>query len=81
MENARIQIIIEAYRLLIPSKLFDMVLWNRLELWFKPYREQAGAQRGRGCIEHIVSLRILTDYAKKKNKKLSHFLTFKKRMT
>ena len=51
-----------------------MVLCNRLELWFKPYREQAGAQRGRGCIEHIVSLRLLTDYAKKKNKKL--FITF-----
>ena len=36
------------------SKLFDMVLCARLEHWFKPYREQAGAQRGRGCIEHIV---------------------------
>ena len=56
------------------AKLFDMVLCNRLELWFKPYREQAGAQRGRGCIEHIVSLRLLTDYAKKKKKKL--FITF-----
>lgn len=52
------------------AKLFDMVLCNRLELWFKPYREQAGAQRGRGCIEHIVSLRLLTDYARKKKKKL-----------
>ena len=56
------------------AKLFDMVLCNRLELWFKPYREQAGAQRGRGCIEHIVSLRLLTDFAKKKKKKL--FITF-----
>ena len=56
------------------AKLFDMVLCNRLELWFKPYREQAGAQRGRGCIEHIVTLRLLVDYAKKKKKKL--FITF-----
>ena len=56
------------------AKLFDMILCSRLELWFKPYREQAGAQRGRGCIEHIVSLRLLSDYATKKKKKL--FITF-----
>ena len=51
-----------------------MVLCNWLELWFKPYREQAGAQKGRGCIEHIVTLRLLSDYAKKKKTKL--FMTF-----
>ena len=51
-----------------------MVLCNRLELWFKPYREQAGAQKGRGCLEHIVTLRLLADYSKKKKKKL--FITF-----
>ena len=56
------------------AKLYDMVLCKRLELWFKPYREQAGAQKGRGCIEHLVTLRLLTDYAKKKNNKL--FITF-----
>ena len=56
------------------AKIFDMVLCNRLEQWFKPYREQAGAQKGRGCTEQIVTLRLLTDYAKKKKTKL--FLTF-----
>ena len=56
------------------AKLFDMVLCTRLELWFKPYREQAGAQKGRGCIEHIVTLSLLSDYAKKKKTKL--FMTF-----
>ena len=56
------------------AKLFDMVLCNRLELWLKSYREQAGAQKGRGCIEHIVTLRLLSDYAKKKKTKL--FMTF-----
>ena len=56
------------------AKLFDMVLCSRLEQWFTPYREQAGAQKGRGCLEHIVTLRILTDLAKKKKKKL--FVTF-----
>ena len=56
------------------AKLYDMVLCCRLEYWFKPYREQAGAQRGRGCIEHILTLRLLTDYARKKKQKL--FVTF-----
>ncbi|MPC56106.1 hypothetical protein E2C01_050058 [Portunus trituberculatus] len=33
--------------------------------------EQAGAQRNRGCVEHIVTLRLLTDMvAKRKRKKL-----------
>lgn len=27
------------------AKIFDMIIFNRLELWFKPYREQAGAQK------------------------------------
>ena len=56
------------------AKLYDMVLCCRLEQWFKPCREQAGAQRGRGCTEHILTLRLLTDYAKKKKRKL--FVTF-----
>ena len=56
------------------AKLYDMVLCCRLEHWFRPYREQAGAQQGRGCIEHVLTLRLLTDYAKKKKKKL--FVTF-----
>ena len=56
------------------AKIFDMILCSRLEQWFKPYREQAGAQKGRGCIEQIVTLRIICDYAKKKKSKL--FITF-----
>jgi hypothetical protein len=30
--------------------------------------EQAGAQQGRGCIEHLVTLRLLVDYAKSEKK-------------
>ncbi len=56
------------------AKLYDSVLCARLNQWFKPFREQAGAQRGRGCVEHIVTLRLLTDLAKKKKKKL--YITF-----
>lgn len=56
------------------AKLYDMVICERLYLWFKPYREQAGAQKKRGCMEHIVTLRLLIDTAKRKKYKL--FVTF-----
>ena len=52
------------------GKLYDTVLCLRLQKWFKPDREQAGAQSGRGCLEHIVSLRLLIDYAVSKRCKL-----------
>lgn len=51
-----------------------MVLCERLVSWFTPLREQAGAQKNRGCLEHIVTLRILTDAARRKKMKL--FVTF-----
>ena len=52
------------------AKLFDLVLNSRLNSWFVPYREQAGNQKGRSCVEHIVTLRLLTDMARKKRLKL-----------
>ena len=52
------------------GKLYNFILCTRLEKWFKPDREQAGAQQGRGCMEHIVTLRLLMDYAVYKKKKL-----------
>ena len=52
------------------AKLFDMILCKRLQLWFQPYREQAGSQRGRGCLEHITTLRLITDFAAKRKIKL-----------
>ena len=52
------------------AKLYDMILCSRLHQWFKPCREQAGAQRKRGCLEHIVTLRLLTDSARRRKKKL-----------
>ena len=45
------------------AKVFDSLLCSRLERWFHPDREQAGAQKGRGCTEQIVTLRLLFDYA------------------
>ena len=56
------------------TRLYDMVLCARLKRWFLPYREQAGAQKGCGCMEHIVTLRLLTDFAKRKKNTL--FVTF-----
>ncbi len=51
-----------------------MILCSRLKIWFKPFREQAGAQEKRGCLVHIVSLRLLCDMAQRKKLKL--FVTF-----
>ena len=56
------------------AKIYDMVLSARLGQWFKPCREQAGSQAGRGCVEHIVTLRLLMDVARRKKLKL--FVTF-----
>ncbi len=56
------------------AKLCDMVLVNRLNLWFTPFREQAGSQKGRGCVEHIVALRLITDLCKRK--KLLLYVSF-----
>ena len=52
------------------SKLYDYILNNRLVKWYQPDREQAGAQSKRGCVEQIVTLRLLFDYCFKKQKKL-----------
>jgi hypothetical protein len=56
------------------SKLYDYVLCNRLTQWFKPAWEQAGAQAKRGCIEHIVALRLLMDMCVRK--RLPLFIIF-----
>ena len=52
------------------AKVFDKLLLNRLMLWSNIDKCQAGAQRGRGCIEQIMTLRLLIDLAKSKRKKL-----------
>lgn len=52
------------------AKLYDYVLNNRLMAWYKPFREQAGAQPKRGCIEHIVALRLLIEYSVRNRVKL-----------
>lgn len=51
-------------------RLFDKVIGKRLSNWYQPCREQAGSQKGRDCIEHIMTVRLLIDYARKTRKKL-----------
>ena len=49
------------------ATLYGMALCSRLMLWFMPYREEAGAQEKRGCLEHIVvSFRLLRDMPPRK---------------
>lgn len=45
------------------SKLHDRLLCDMLKLWFRPFLEQPGEQSKRGCVEHFVALRRLTDVA------------------
>ena len=61
------------------SKIYDYVLNNRLMSWYTPCREQAGAQSERGCIEHIVALRLLFNvFLRKKVKLFVVFVDFTK---
>ena len=52
------------------AKVYDKLLLNRLSLWSAIDKCQAGAQKGRGCIEQIMTLRLLIDLAKCKKRKL-----------
>ena len=51
-------------------RLFDQTIGKRLSLWYKAFKEQAGGQKFRDCIEHILTVRLLIDYARKSRKKL-----------
>ena len=51
-------------------RLFDKIIGNRISLWYQPCKEQAGGQTERDCIEQIMTLRLLIDYARKTRKKL-----------
>ncbi len=47
------------------AKLYDIILSARFKLWYNPKYEQAGAQKGRGCEEQILTIRMLIDIARK----------------
>ena len=52
------------------GKLYAKILGNRLKQWMDVDNSQAGGQEKRGCIEHILALRLMFDYAIKENVKL-----------
>ena len=52
------------------AKIYDTLILNRLLLWCNIDKCQAGAQKGRSCLEQIFTLRMLIDYAIKKKSKL-----------
>ncbi len=54
--------------------IYDTVLNIRLQSWFSLLREQAGAQKYRGCQEQFITLRLLMDMAMSWKQKL--FLVF-----
>lgn len=63
------------YRSVINSaeKVYVYML-DRLMSWYKPYREQTGAQPKRSCIEHDVALRLIIGYCVRK--KLQLYVAF-----
>lgn len=52
------------------AKIYDTLLLNRLRLWYSIDKCQAGGQKGRSCLEQILSLRLLIDFALFKKLKL-----------
>ena len=61
------------------SKIYDTLLNNRLTAWINIDSAQAGAQKGRGCVEQILALRLLFDYClSRKTKMFVIFVDFKK---
>ena len=56
------------------AKLYDKVIANRLMLWMNIDKNQAGGLENRGCIEQILSIRLLIDYANVRKKPCSYVL-------
>ena len=52
------------------AKIYDTVIMNRLLLWFHIDKCQAGAQKGRSCLEQIFTLRLLISYVVHRKQKL-----------
>lgn len=52
------------------AKIYDTLILNRLMLWCHIDKCQAGAQKGRSCLEQILTLRLLIDFVKNKRLKL-----------
>ena len=52
------------------EKVYSKILENRLKQWMDIDTSQAGGQEKRGCIEYMLALRLIFDYAITKKVKL-----------
>ena len=52
------------------AKIYDYVLYHRLMKWFNPTGNRLVHSQKKGCLEHIVTLRILFNYCVIKKVKL-----------
>lgn len=50
------------------ANLYDYLISDRLKLWANINICQVGAQSGRGCVEQIMTLKLLCDLANYKKK-------------
>jgi hypothetical protein len=48
------------------AKTYDTILNHRFQQWYKPDLEQTGGQEGKGCVDQLLTLRLLIDVAQKK---------------
>ena len=55
----------KGYNLAALAKIYDSILNSRFTKWFTPDEEQAGGQAGRGCAEHLLTVRLYIDIARK----------------
>jgi hypothetical protein len=61
------------------AKAYDSVLSRRFRMWYTPCKEQAGSQKGRGCEEQVLTLKLLIDTARKtKQSLLIAFIDYEK---
>lgn len=52
------------------AKVYDLLILSRLQPWYSVDKCHAGTLKGRGCLEQIMTLRLLIDYALRKKEKL-----------
>ena len=51
-------------------KIYDIMLNNRLNIWYKPNPQQAGFRPGQGCLIQILAIYLLIELANANNKSI-----------
>ena len=60
------------------AKIYDSILNSRFTKWFTPDEEQAGGQAGRGCAEHLLTVRLFIIARKTKQTLYVLFVDYEK---